>query len=311
MKSTAAALFVLSVALITACSGSTVKAAARPTPAPSPVQDCRGASEADPSFTASPGVDFHTLHVDGKLRDYRLFRPSTVDYSKPVPLVVVLHGSPIDAQGMEDLVHFDDEAVAGQFMTAGPNGCNGYWSYAERGPYQADEDFIRQMISEIETTYPVDKSRVYVVGASAGSWVAYRLACDLADEIAAIVSISGTMRLSDSCEPAKPVSILEMHGTLDTVHPWQGGGPHVAFPVEDVIHRWVVLDGCTVGPVSSHAGITTTSVWSHCSGGVTVRLDAVVGGLHQWFGSDLSPVPGEPNANVAAWNFFRSVPPRT
>jgi polyhydroxybutyrate depolymerase len=310
-KATAAVLFVLSAALTASCGSSMVTVAARPTPVPSAVQDCRGATETDPSYAAALGVEFHTLQVDGKLRDYRVFRPSTVDITKPVPLVVVLHGSPADAQSFEDLIHFDAEAVAGKFMTAGPNGCAGYWSYAERGPYQADEDFIRQMISDLEATYRIDRSRIYVVGASAGSWVAYRLACDLADEIAAIVSIAGTMRLSDSCEPVKPVSVLEMHGTLDTVHPWQGGGPHLASPVESVIHRWVALDGCTVGPVFSKTGITTTSTWSHCAGAVQVRLDAVVGGLHQWFGSDFSPVPGEPNANSTIWNFFGSVPPRT
>ena len=310
-KSVAAALFVLSTTLTASCGSSTVRLAVRPSPAPSPVQDCRGATETDPSFAAAPGVEFHTLQVDGKLRDYRVFRPSTADYSKPVPLVIVLHGSPADAQSFEDVIHFDAEAVAGNFMTAGPNGCSGFWSYAERGPYQADEDFIRQMVNDLEAKYPVDSSRIYVVGASAGSWVAYRLACDLAGEIAAIVSIAGTMRLSDPCEPAKPVSILEMHGTLDSVHPWDGGGPHLAFPVEGVIHRWVALDGCGGGPVPSHAGITNTSLWNHCTGGVYVRLDAVVGGLHQWFGSSFSPVPGEPNANVTIWNFFRSVPART
>jgi len=312
LQITAAAFFVLSTVLTAACGGSsTVNVVARPNVAPSPVQDCRGATETDPGYSASPGVTFHTLQVDGKLRDYRLLRPSTVDFSKPVPLVIVLHGSPADAQSFEDLIHFDNEAIAGKFMTAGPNGCSGYWSYAERGPYQADEDFIRQMINDLEARYPVDRSRIYVVGASAGTWVAYRLACDMADEIAAIASVAGTMRLSDACQPGKPVSILEMHGTLDSVHPWQGGGPHLAFGVEEVIHRWVALDGCPAGPVSAHAGITTTSLWRHCAGGVDVRLDSVVGGLHQWFGSDFSPVPGEPNANEAIWNFFRSVPPRT
>ena len=151
-------------------------------------------------------------------------------------------------------------------MTAGPNGCSGYWSYAERGPYQADEDFIRQMINDLEARYPVDRSRIYVVGASAGTWVAYRLACDMADEIAAIASVAGTMRLSDACQPGKPVSILEMHGTLDSVHPWQGGGPHLAFGVEEVIHRWVALEASrrprygVTALVASTCGSTRLSV---------------------------------------------------
>ncbi|HET7465024.1 MAG TPA: hypothetical protein VFL29_00005, partial [Candidatus Dormibacteraeota bacterium] len=145
LKAGPLAALTLALVLTTACGGSTVKVASRTSPVPSPVQDCRGATETDPTFAAPAGVEFPTLTVDGKLRDYRLFRPPTAGQNL-VPLVVVLHGSPIDAQGFEDVIQFDTEAVAGGFVTADPNGCAGYWSYAERGPYQADEDFIRQTI---------------------------------------------------------------------------------------------------------------------------------------------------------------------
>jgi polyhydroxybutyrate depolymerase len=122
--------------------------------------------------------------------------------------------------------------------------------------------------------------------------------------------VAGTMRLKDDCQPARPVSILEMHGTEDGAHPWEGGGGHQASPVEAVIQRWTTLDGCAGDPTVTQSGIATTSVWNRCRGESVVRLDKVVGGKHTWFGSALSPVPGEPNANSVIWSFFSSLRPR-
>jgi polyhydroxybutyrate depolymerase len=281
------------------------------TPRPAAVQDCRGATETEPSSPSpGPGVGYFDLTLDRRLRDYRLFTPPGLDLTKPMPLVLLLHGAPIDAQGFENIVHFDQEASTGGFVLASPNGCDGMWNYADGGPKTTDDDFIQRVIEQLEAQFPINKGRVFVVGASAGSWVAYRLACDLADQITAIASVAGTMRLADDCRPSRPVSILEIHGTHDNVHPWGGNGQHHASPVEDVNQRWIGLDGCAPNPAVSNSGITETSVWRQCEGGAVVQLDKVVGGHHTWFGSDFDPVPGEPNANALIWSFFSSVPTR-
>jgi polyhydroxybutyrate depolymerase len=249
------------------------------------------------------------MTVDGKLRDYRLFIPPSLKLTAPVPLVVVLHGAPIDAQGFENVIHFDHQATVGGFIEASPNGCDGLWSYADGGPKTADEDFIEKVVIQVESRYPIDPRRVYAVGGSAGSWIAYLLACDFADHLTAIASVAGTMRLSDPCTSARPVSVIEIHGTLDNQHPWDGAGPHHAYPVDAVMQKWVTLDGCSGAPVLTHTGITDTSAWQHCQGGSMVVLDKVVRGHHQWFGSTLDPVPGEPDANTLIWRFFSGLHP--
>lgn len=280
------------------------------TPSPSPLRDCRGLPESAGHISPAPNVRFVSLTVDHRLRDYRVFQPPSLDQSKPAPLVIVLHGSPIDAEGFEGFIHFDGEATKGGFLEVSPNGCAGFWSYAERGPKEVDEHFIGAVINQVEAQFRIDKQRVFVVAASAGTWVAYRLACDMSDQIAAIASVAGTMRLTDDCKPLKPVSILEMHGTDDRVHPWQGGGDHLAFPVDDVIQRWTTLDRCAGVPAVTQSGITVTSSWKQCQSGTIVRLDKVVGGQHTWFGSALAPVTGEPDANATIWSFFSGLPLR-
>ena len=288
------------VLAIVACAGSSPPVATRSSP--SPIEDCRGATETGPNPpTLSPGVEFRKMTVDSKLRDYRLFRPPQLDPTKPVSLVVVLHGSPIDAAGFEDVIHFDQEATSDGFVTASPNGCGGFWSYTEGGSKVADEDFIRKVIADVMAEFQV--SKVFAMGASGGSRVAYRLACDFADVITGMASVSGTMVLQDACSPTRPVSVLEIHGTKDA---WEGGGDHGAYPVEAVNQRWRDIDGCAGDPVVKQTGSTISSVWSRCIAGAVVRLDKVIGGGHTWFVSN--PITAEPDANKVIGNFFSSLP---
>jgi polyhydroxybutyrate depolymerase len=243
--------------------------------------------------------------VDGKYRDYRLFRPPTLDGTMPVPLVIVLHGTPIDAAGFEDVIHFQSEATAGGFMAVYPDGCDEDWDESGKS---YDIDFFNRMLDRLESQFQIDLSRIYTIGASAGGFMTYRVACDMAGRIAAVVSITGSMWWSD-CRPARPIPILEMHGTADANVPYDGGrstyNGTVMPPVTKVIQQWLVLDGCTGSPVASRNGITTTSLWKHCAGRAIVQLDTVIGGHHTWFGSTFDRVPGEPSANTVVWTFLK------
>src|SRR5205085_1985187 len=73
--------------------------------------------------------------------------------------------------------------------------------------------------------YSVDPRRIFVVGHSNGGFMAYRMACDHSDTVAAIVSVAGAM-YDDArkCRAAHPVSVLQVHGPPDNVIPYQGTG---------------------------------------------------------------------------------------
>lgn len=213
----------------------------------------------------------------------------------------------MSADKWESELHFDDEAANAGFIAAYPDGCNQAWAYSDGGSKVADEDLIRTMIDRLESDFPVDRTRVFVVGISAGSVMTYRLACDLADQITAIASVSGAMR-PDACSPARALSILEMHGSNDC---WTGGCPYPELlGVDALIQRWRTIDGCTGDPVRIQVGITDTAEWKACNAGTVVRLDTVNGGLHQWYGSSFNPIPGEPDANTVVWDFLSGLKPR-
>lgn len=170
-----------------------------------------------------------------------------------------------------------------------------------------DVKFISSLLDDLIGNSNIDKTRVFVAGLSGGGMMTYRLACELSNRIAAIASVSGAQVIK-ICRPARPVSILEMHGTDDSRLPYEG---NQYFPSpSSTIQRWVTLGGCANQPAQTVSGITDTSTWSQCRGGTVVQFDTVRGGHHSWFGSDMDPVPGEPNANTVVRDFFKNLAPR-
>jgi poly(3-hydroxybutyrate) depolymerase len=194
-----------------------------------------------------------------------------------------------------------------------------WWSFG--GPYAVGGLFLLVGISTMSTgnefgIYAVAIGTVAIALAAGLRWgrMAYTLACAIPERIAAIASISGgmpldehkaLMRCSDN-KLAKPVSVVEIHGTADSFLPYKRGGDLGAPPTLDIVKHWATVDGCTGDPSVNQNGITKTTLWKHCSGISVVRLDVVTGGHSTWFGSTLDPVPGESDATVAVWDFFNS-----
>lgn len=269
-----------------------------------------GASGSGTAASPTPtGPKRAVLNVGGLERDYYIV--ATPNRKGPLPLVVALHGYGGSARGLEGNTRLDEEATKGGFVVVYPDGIGQSWNAgsccaAAESQKVDDVAFIKQLIDQLERDYPIDSKRVFVAGLSNGAMMAYRIGCEIPDRVLAIASVSGTMAVTD-CHPSRPISVLEIHGTGDTSIPYSGGvdtlgvnGP----AVEAVIKEWATRDGCVGTPNQTQSGITTTSVWNACNAGTKVRLDAVAGGHHTWFGSPIDPVPGEPDASAVAWEFF-------
>jgi polyhydroxybutyrate depolymerase len=274
------------------------------------VASCGGSAATPKVSPITSGVQHASLTIDGVKRTYRLYIPPSLDPKQPAPLVVKPHGCLPGANGDGDAAatHFDDEATAGRFVAVYPDGLNNCWNGGNCCTNADDVTFINRLLDRLFKDLPINQSRVFATGVSGGGFMSYRLACELSTRFTAIASVSGTM-LFDNCHPARPVSILEMHGTNDSNVPYDGGVPPgpPSPSVAAVMRQWTTLDGCVGDPIQSQTGITKTSVWKGCKGGAIVRLDTVVGGHHTWFGSSFDPVPGEPNANAVIWDFFSSL----
>src|SRR5439155_20820686 len=88
-----------------------------------------------------------------------------------------------------------------------------------------DSSYLAGLIDEIASKYKVDPKRVYFMGHSNGGFMSYRMACDHADRVAAIVSLAGATFADDSkCKPTAPVAVVEVHGNADPTVPYDGQG---------------------------------------------------------------------------------------
>jgi polyhydroxybutyrate depolymerase len=221
----------------------------------------------------------------------------------PSPLVLALHGYTQDASRLEATTHFNDEAAQAGFVVAYPRGIGQSWNAGSCcGSAQSenidDVKFIGQLIDRLVKGGQADPKRVFATGLSNGGMMVYRLACELSDRLAAVASVSGAM-VTDACNPTRPISVLEIHGTQDAIVPFEGG-PTVLGPVPSTIStmkRWAGIDGCAADAQINQSGIVRTMTWTPCRDGTAVTLDAVNGLGHSWFSA-------EPNATKVVWEFF-------
>jgi len=189
-------------------------------------------SSTSPTKIDKPGNYSETVMVDGIPRHYQLHVPPNYDQSKPMPLVIVLHGHGQDGSDIEKAAGIDAKADKEGFIVAYPDATRWFgnkqlsaWD-TDNGlvPPGADVDdvgFLNKVIDNSQSQLSVDQKRTYLVGVSNGGMMAYKAAAELSDKIAAVVDISGAMSGTES-KPNSPVSVLSIVGTADGVVPPSG-----------------------------------------------------------------------------------------
>ena len=134
-----------------------------------------------------------SIVVGSLTRNYLLHVPKSSRAGRRTPLVLVFHGGGGHDWNMPGFTHFDELADEQGFIVAYPDSFNKNWNDT-RGLSPADDvGFIRALIDEVSRSHPVDPHRIYATGISNGGFFSNRLACDLADRIAAIASVAATM----------------------------------------------------------------------------------------------------------------------
>ena len=173
--------------------------------------------------------------------------------------MVNLHAAGATGQQQAALTNYDAVADAYGFAAVYPDGIDLSWADG-RGASEPDRrgiddvGFLSALIGKLVGDFGIDPGRVYVTGLSAGAFMANRLACDRADLIAAVAPVAGTLGVNVPCNPSRPVSVLQTHGTADPVVPYDGGpmtgrgGSSDILSATAMSERWRQVDGCP-GPV--------------------------------------------------------------
>lgn len=253
----------------------------------------------------------------GQNRNYRLRLPANHDKNTAIPLVFNLHGFTSNAIEQEIYSGMNIIADTARFAVCYPNGISNAWNVGwSFGSTADDVGFISTLIDQLNSTYGIDKSRVYACGMSNGGFMSYRLACELNDRIAAIASVTGSMvqQAINSCKPGKSVPVMEIHGTADPVVNYNGT-VNVSVAISKVLKFWQENNGCDINPTieqvpnKSITDNTTAEKWTYtnCENNKKLIHYKITNGGHTWPGSIINngTTSQDFNASEEIWKFFK------
>jgi polyhydroxybutyrate depolymerase len=305
-------------ALLAACASSKSGASSAPQDASPPPDAGRADALPEGAPPDAGGIDAAGIVA---ARPYTLHVPTGYDPGKPTPLVVMFHG--YSASGALEEAYFGLTVTsdAHDFLYAYGDGTtdkngNEFWNATDAccnydGSTVDDVAYFDAIVADVSAKKNVDPKRVYVIGHSNGGFMAHRLACGRAGTVAAILSLEGAVwNDASKCNPSEKVSVVEVHGTADTIIAYAGGTTQSgAYPgALQTVATWAAKDGCS-GALAATAQApaivsgmqTTVQAYGGCPSGVDVELWTVQGGQH-------IPTLAHPGWGEAVWSFLDAHP---
>ncbi|MFN6401836.1 MAG: alpha/beta hydrolase family esterase [Planctomycetota bacterium] len=282
----------------------------------------------------SPGDSFRRLKVDGSERSYLVHVPPQYVKDTPTPVVLAFHGGGANARNMVAFSGLNQKADQSGFIVVYPDGSgrlermltfNAGNCCGQAAARNVDDvAFVRHILDDLEGIANVDRNRVFAKGMSNAAMMAYRVASEMSDRIAAIAPVSGPMGTKDY-RPGRAVSVMHFHGQADEFAPFSGGkgrGPSGTefYCVDHSISAWVDANGCNKSPRVTQLpdrekdGTTVKQVrYESGKEGAEVVLVIIEGGGHTWPGIEprmqsLGVSTRDISANDMMWEFFQQHP---
>jgi len=292
----------------------------------------------------APGDHALPLPYKRVARSYVLHLPPAARGEAALPLVIAFHGGGGNAKGFQEYAGLDAVADREGFAVVYPNGTGRLaprfltWNAGRFCGYSLDNKiddvgFARRVIESVAAHAHIDRARVYATGHSNGAMMAYRLAAEAADEIAAIAPVAGAMNLRREFAPSRALPVLHIHSVDDPRARYAGGenksiaGTLVHHePVIAGLQQWEKRNGCggagkelerRSAPAPNGGGEqTAVHIAAGCPAGSAVELWKLSGVGHGWPGENPGPLPERvmgPHGNVISaadeiWRFFARFP---
>ena len=261
------------------------------------------------SAIPAAGEQTVSVTVHGAARHVLVQRPSSGNPRRP--LIVFLHGARSSPQIARDELAFSQTAAAAGVIVAYPAGdaATDSWRVGCCAGYAdslADIDFIVALIHDLVADGEVDPSHVALGGFSVGAYLVNTFACLHPELVRGVLAVAGSLlppprfvapvaNAPFGCSPTQPVTVLELHGSLDTQVPVAGStsrcrsgvscepGNNLYIPSAATVDSWWRrIDGC--GAPTRRGGEAAKASLATCRGGRQVGLAIVPGVGHDLAG---------------------------
>lgn len=155
----------------------------------------------EPAGPPPPGIRYdYSFRTGDEMRRYLVYVPSkALTSTRPVPMLVMLHGCNQDAEDFARGTRMNDHADRHGFIVAWPEQTaqaneHRCWNWFQTGNQRRDQGepaIIAGIVAEIIGNHRVDSSRIFVAGISAGASLAVTLARVYPDLFAGLAAHSG------------------------------------------------------------------------------------------------------------------------
>ena len=233
--------------------------------------------------TSRKGVDKCDLIHDNRNRFYYFYVPDNLETNQSIPILFAFHGYGSSALRHLGYTNYMPIADRNNFIVVYPQGeststLSAHWNvggWTSKSPVK-DLEFVETVIDLLKDKIPIDETRIYSSGMSNGGYMGYHLACNLSNKFAAIASVTGSMTTStyDNCSPSHPTPILQVHGLLDYVVPYNGNTGSKSIP--DVMNYWSNYNSCNSDPDTlikyDNYALIRYETYVNCLNNVNVKL---------------------------------------
>jgi polyhydroxybutyrate depolymerase len=231
-------------------------------------------------------------------RPYQVDVPDGWYNDSPLPAVILLHGFGAGGYVQEAYFGFNRLVNDRRVLVIAPNGTRNpdralFWNATDAccdvyGQNPDDVAYLKALVDDLKINWMVDADHIYFVGHSNGGYMAHRMACDDAEQIAGIVSLAGNnWKDPAKCNPSRPVPVLQVHSDTDETVPYEGGGLRPS--AHDSMAVWAAKNGCTGDVVPT---------------GQTIDLDEYVAGAETAPGAWSCP---DPSRAAELWTMHGSM----
>ncbi len=251
------------------------------------------------------GRSTYSMQWQDRERFYHLFMPEGAPTS-PMPLVMFLHGLDSSASALSTFDRLGDRFG---FLSVYPDAVqeddNAFNAGGSRNREIDDVGFLNRIMDDLIAGRLVDPTRIYVAGHSNGGSMAYRLALESGERLAAIGVSAGLAIDAVAKElPHRPLPLMHVHGTSDTCIPFDGSAGCRSVP--DLMTWWSRSQEGADNPTVEHyphvdeAG-PRFERHEYATEGGEVLLIKAIGGSHDWFSGNAG---FDIDTAAEMWRFF-------